>query len=125
MYSITTYPQQPAGLLEVLDVSYCALSPGMFMALLQHPTLQMLVLDGCTGVTEGFRQAHQVPAAIMCQDRRCCPSVNASLLTEGFWDTQPTEQAASRWESCAASSVCFDGCPKLTEWVWAALCYER
>ena len=66
MCSTTMHPREPAGLLEALDVSYCALSPGMLKALLQRPTLQTLALNGCTGVTEGF------------------------------WDTLHPEQAASR-----------------------------
>lgn len=64
--STTTHLREPAGLLEALDVSYCALSPGMLKALLQRPTLQTLALNGCTSVTEGF------------------------------WDTLHPEQAASR-----------------------------
>ena len=55
MCSTTMHPREAAGLLEALDVSYCALSPGMLKALLQRPTLQTLALNGCTGVTEGFR----------------------------------------------------------------------
>eukprot|EP00891_Asterochloris_glomerata_P004944 jgi/Astpho2/4944/Aster-x0656 len=69
--STTTHLREPAGLLEALDVSYCALSPGILKALLQRPTLQTLALNGCTGVTEGF------------------------------WDTLHPEQAASSSSSTA------------------------